>query len=236
METAPDTTRALGRPIDAAVRVRRGAERAHYDAATVDAVLDEALLCHVAFVAPDGNPMVIPTLHARDGDRLLLHASTGSRLARAVVAAPVPVSVAVTLLDGLVLARSAMHHSVNYRSVVVVGTLTAVTSEDAKRAALDHIVDHIVPGRAAAVRSPTRRELAATAVLVLDLAQASAKVRTGGVNDEPEDLDLPIWAGVLPLRTVAGHPQPDAALAGDLPVPAHVLAHPLLADPLTAPA
>jgi uncharacterized protein len=224
-----DTPRCTaGRPTDSGVRVRRIAERGHYDAATIDAILDEALVCHVAFVDPDGRPMVIPTLHARDGDRLLLHASSGSRLARAATKAPVPVSVAVTLVDGIVLARSAFHHSMNYRSVVVVGTAATLTSEAAKRAALERFTEHIVPGRAAAVRGPTGRELAATAVLAVDLAHASAKVRTGGVNDEPEDLDLPIWAGVLPLRIVAGPPQPDAALTDDLPVPAHIRDHRLL--------
>jgi hypothetical protein len=231
--TASLTTRDAGRPTDDAVRVRRVSERGHYDAATVDAILDEALICHVAFVAPDGRPMVIPTLHARDGDRLLLHMSTGSRLARAARTAPVAVSVAATLVDGIVLARSAFHHSMNYRSVVVVGMASALTSETDKRAALEHFTDHIVPGRAASVRGPTRRELVGTAVLAVDLAHASAKIRTGGVNDEPEDLDLPIWAGILPLRLVAGEPEPDAALAGDLPVPAHVRTHPLrtAADP-----
>jgi hypothetical protein len=213
--------------VDDAVRVRRQADRGRYDAATVDAILDEALFCHVAFVMPDGRPVVIPTLHARDDDRLLLHGSTGSRLALQARVAPVPVSVAVTLADGIVLARSGFHHSINYRSVVVVGTARPVTGAAAKRAALDRFTDHVVPGRAAAVRPPSDRELAATEVLAVDLAHASAKVRTGGVNDEPEDLDLPIWAGVLPLRLVAEQPQPDPALAPSIPVPAHVREHPL---------
>ena len=221
------TTREAGRPTDDAVRVRRLADRGHYDAATVDAVLDEAMVCHVAFVTPDGRPTVIPTLHARDGERLLLHGSTGSRLARWARIAPVPVSVAVTLVDGIVLARSGLQHSMNYRSVVVVGEASPVAGDAAKRAALDRIVDHVAPGRAAAVRPATRREIAATEVLAVDLAHASAKVRSGGVNDEPEDLDLPIWAGVLPLRVVAGDPQPDAALPDGVDVPDHVLAHPL---------
>jgi uncharacterized protein len=221
------TTRERGYPTSQAVRVRRVSERGHYDAATVDAILDEALVCHVAFVSRDGHPMVIPTLHARDGDRLLLHASTGSRLGLQATTGPVPVSVAATLIDGIVLARSAFHHSMNYRSVVVVGTASAVTTADAKRAALDRFTNHVIPGRAAAVRPPSPRELAATAVLSVDLAEASAKVRTGGVNDEPEDLDLPVWAGVLPLRLVAGDPEPDAALARSIPLPAHVRDHPL---------
>jgi nitroimidazol reductase NimA-like FMN-containing flavoprotein (pyridoxamine 5'-phosphate oxidase superfamily) len=231
METkAPETTREAGWPTDDAVRVRRQARRGQYDAATVDAILDDGLLCHVAFVAPDGRPMVIPTLHARDGDRLLLHTSSGSRLGQLAKEAPVPVSVAVTLVDGVVLARSAFHHSMNYRSVVVVGTASSVSSEASKFAALERFTDHVVPGRAAAVRAPTRRELAATVVLAVDLAHASAKIRTGGVSDEPEDLALPIWAGVLPLRVVAGDPEPDAELASSIPVPAHVRDHPLVAD------
>jgi hypothetical protein len=221
------TTREGGYPTTAAIRVRRVSERGHYDAATVDAILDEALICHVAFVHRDGHPMVIPTLHARDGDRLLLHASTGSRLALLATAGPVPVSVAATLVDGIVLARSAFHHSMNYRSVVVVGTASAVTTDAAKRAALERFTNHVVPGRADAVRGPNQRELAATAVLSLDLAEASAKVRTGGVNDEPEDMDLSVWAGVLPLQLVAGDPQADAALAASVPLPAHVRDHPL---------
>lgn len=222
-----ETTRDAGRPTDDAVRVRRLSERGRYDAATVDAILDGGLFCHVAFVAPDGRPAVLPTLHARDGDRLLLHGSTGSRLAVLARAAPPPVAVAVTLIDGIVLARSGFHHSINYRSVVIVGAARTVTDTAAKRAALDRFTDQVVPGRAAAVRAPTDRELAATEVLAVDLAHASAKVRTGGVNDEPEDLDLPIWAGVLPLHLVAGPPKPDAALPPSMPVPAHVRDHPL---------
>jgi nitroimidazol reductase NimA-like FMN-containing flavoprotein (pyridoxamine 5'-phosphate oxidase superfamily) len=221
------STREHGYPTTDAVRVRRVSERGRYDAATVDAILDEALICHVAFVHRDGHPMLIPTLHARDGDRLLLHMSTGSRLARQATTGPVPVSVAVTVTDGIVLARSGFHHSMNYRSVVVVGSASALTTDAAKRAALDRFVDHVVPGRAAALRPPTRRELVATTVLSLDLSEASAKVRTGGVNDEPEDMDLPVWAGVLPLRLVAGDPEPDAALDPSIPLPDHVRDHPL---------
>jgi hypothetical protein len=227
MEAIVPTTRESGHPTDDAVRVRRLADRGRYDAETIDAILDEALVCHVAFVTPDGRPGVIPTLHARDGDRLLLHGSTGSRLAQWARTAPVPVSVAVTLIDGLVLARSGMHHSMNYRSVVIVGEATLISGGEAKRAALDRIVDHVSPGRAAHVRPATRREIAATEVLSVDLAHASAKTRTSGVNDEPEDLDLPIWAGVLPVRMVADAPQPDGALPADVVVPQHVRAHPL---------
>lgn len=228
------STRASGHPTDDAVRVRRLAERGRYEAATVDAILDEAFVCHVGLVAPDGRPAIIPTLHARDGDRLLLHGSTGSRLAKWARQRPVPVSVAVTLVDGIVLARSGFHHSMNYRSVVIVGEAAPLTGDAAKRAALDRFVDHVSPGRAAHVRPATRREVAATEVLTVDLAHASAKIRTGGVNDEPEDVDLPIWAGVLPVRMVADAPLSDAAVPAGLDVPDHVRAHPLL--PATTPA
>ena len=223
------TTRATGRPHDA-VLVRRLADRGRYDAATVDAIIDEALVCNVAFALPDGRPTVIPTIHARDGDRLLLHGSTGSRLAQWTRTRPVPVAVSVTLVDGIVFARSGFHHSMNYRSVVVMGEATAVAEPAARAAALDRIVDHVAPGRAAALRAPTPRELAATEVMELSLAHASAKVRTGGVNDEPEDLDLAVWAGVLPLRIVAGDPQPDSALPPGTALPDHVREHPLAQD------
>lgn len=224
MTTTPDA----GRPLDEAVRVRRVAERGRYDAATIDATIDAALVCHVAFVVADSRPAVIPTLHARDGDRLLLHGSTGSRLAQQARTAPVPVAVAITVVDGIVLARSGFHHSMNYRSVVIVGEATLVAEHTAKAAALDRLIEHVAPGRGGEVRPATRRELAATDVMSIDLAHASAKVRAGGVIDEPEDLDLPIWAGVLPLRLVAGEPETDAAVPPCVPVPDHVYNHPLI--------
>jgi len=199
-------------------RVRRLPERAAYDRATVHAILDEGFICHVGFVV-DGQPYVVPTGYARVGETVYLHGSTGSRLG---LRPGMDVCVTVTLLDGLVLARSAFHHSMNYRSVMAIGRTRPVTDPGRKDAALRALVDHIVPGRSAAVRGADRRELAATAVLALDLEEVSAKVRTGPPIDDEPDYDLPVWAGVLPLRQVAEAPVPDERLDPALAVPAHV--------------
>jgi uncharacterized protein len=199
-------------------RVRRLPERAAYDRATVHAILDEGFICHVGFVA-DGQPYVIPTGYARVGDTLYLHGSTGSRLG---LRPGMDVCVTVTLLDGLVLARSAFHHSMNYRSVMAVGRTRPVHDPQEKEAALRALVDHIVPGRSDAVRGGDRRELAATAVLALPLAEVSAKLRTGPPKDDDPDYDLPIWAGVLPLQLAPGDPAPDPDLDPAIPVPGHV--------------
>jgi len=200
--------------------VRRIAERASYDPASAHAILDEGLVCHVGLVTDDG-PVVIPTLYARDGDRLLLHGSVASRLLRG--ATDGPVCVTVTLVDGLVLARSAFHHAVNYRSVVVFGQAERIDDPEEKRAALDVLVEALVPGRTADARRPNDVELRQTAVLALPLHEVSVKVRDGGAKDEPEDLDLPVWAGVLPLPVVPGAPVPDTLQPADLPVPPYVL-------------
>ena len=199
-------------------QVRRLPERAAYDRATVHAILDEGFICHVAFVV-DGQPYALPTGYARIGETLYLHGSTGSRLG---LRPAMDVCVTVTLLDGIVLARSAFHHSMNYRSVMAIGRTKAITDPDEKEAALRALVEHIVPGRSDAVRGGDRRELAATAVLALPLAEVSAKVRTGPPIDDEPDYDLPIWAGVLPLRQVAEAPVPDDRLDPALAVPAHV--------------
>jgi nitroimidazol reductase NimA-like FMN-containing flavoprotein (pyridoxamine 5'-phosphate oxidase superfamily) len=199
-------------------RVRRLPERAAYDRATVHAILDEGFICHVGFVV-DGQPYVVPTGYARVGETIYLHGSTGSRLG---LRPGMDVCVTVTLLDGLVLARSAFHHSMNYRSVMAMGRTRPVTDPAQKDAALRALVDHIVPGRSGAVRGGDRRELAATAVLALPLDEVSAKVRTGPPIDDEPDYALPIWAGVLPLRQVAGPPMPDDRLDPALAVPAHV--------------
>ena len=188
----------------ARTRVRRSPARGAYDRATVDAVLDEAYVASVA-VVDDGWPVVVPMAHVRDGDRLLLHGSTASRLVRRLAAGE-PACATVTLLDGLVLARSAFHHSMNYRSVVVLGRGIALEG-DALRAALDRFTERVAEGRSAFVRSPSERELAQTAVVALPLDEASAKVRTGGPNDDPEDLALDVWAGVVPLQLRRGRPQ-----------------------------
>jgi uncharacterized protein len=199
-------------------QVRRLPERGAYDRATVHAILDEAFICHVGFVV-DGQPYVVPTGYARVGETIYLHGSTGSRLG---LCPGMDVCVTVTLLDGLVLARSAFHHSMNYRSVMAIGRTRPVTDPAQKDAALRALVDHIVPGRSAAVRGADRRELAATAVLALPLDEVSAKVRTGPPIDDEPDYALPIWAGVLPLRQVADPPVADDRLDPALAVPAHV--------------
>ncbi|HZG03153.1 MAG TPA: pyridoxamine 5'-phosphate oxidase family protein [Streptomyces sp.] len=203
----------------------RSRERASYDRALVHAILDEGYLCHLGFVR-DGAPVVLPTLYARVGERLYVHGSTGSRPLRAAGAsdAGLPVCVTVTHLDGLVLARSAFHHSVNYRSVVVHGTARQVTDPAERAIALDAIVDQAVPGRSADARRANARELAATAVVALDLEEVSAKVRTGGPNDEPEDLSLPHWSGVLPVRRTYGPPVPAGDLAPGIAVPDYLAA------------
>ncbi|MEV7454243.1 pyridoxamine 5'-phosphate oxidase family protein [Streptomyces nigra] len=198
----------------------RSPERASYDKELVHAILDEAYVCHLGFVR-DGAPVVLPTLFARVGETLYVHGSTGSRPLR-MTGEPdpgLPVCLTVTHVDALILARSAFHHSINYRSVVVHGTAHQVTDPEEKRLALDALVDHVVPGRSADSRPANKKELAATAVIRLDLAEVSAKLRTGGVNDEPEDLALPHWAGVVPLRKGYDTPVGDPALAPGTALP-----------------
>ncbi|MEU2794033.1 pyridoxamine 5'-phosphate oxidase family protein [Streptomyces sp. NPDC007100] len=204
----------------------RARERAAYDHETVHAILDAGYLCHLGFVR-DGAPVVLPTLYGRVGNRLYVHGSTGSRPLRMSGAAAdpgLPVCVTVTHVDGLVLAKSAFHHSVNYRSVVVHGTAYQVTDQTEKTAALDALVDHVLPGRAADSRPANAKELAATAVLRLDLEEVSAKIRAGGPNDEPEDLTLPHWSGVLPVSPVYGAPIPADGLAPGITEPAYLTA------------
>jgi len=199
--------------------VRRLPQRGHYDRETIAAILDEGLVCHVGF-AVDGQPFVIPTLFARSGGRLYVHGSAVSRMLK-TLAGGVPVCVTVTLVDGLVLARSAFNHSMNYRSVVVVGTATVVEGDE-KTAALRTIAEHVVRGRWAETRAPNATELKATLVLSLPLDEASAKVRTGPPVDDDEDYALPHWAGLLPLALRPGSPIPDPRLAPDVPVPPSV--------------
>jgi uncharacterized protein len=198
-------------------------ERAHYDREIVHHILDEALVCHLGYLR-DGRPVVLPTTHARLGETLYLHGSTGSGPMLAAQAAPsgLPVCVTATLVDGLVLARSALHHSLVYRSVVVVGDARVVEDPAEKLRALHSLLDHIAPGRAADCRTPNARELAATGVLALDLVEVSAKVRAGGPVDEPEDCALPHWAGVVPLSLTAGTPMPAGDLAPTTAVPPYL--------------
>ena len=200
--------------------VRRVPDRARYDTEVVHGILDEALVCHVGFVS-DGHPVVIPTIHARDGDRLYLHGSPASRMLR-TLKRQVEVCVTVTLVDGLVLARSAFHHSMNYRSAVVFGPASEVTGPAEKLAAFRALVDHVAPGRWDDVRAPNEKEIRSTLVLALPLAEASAKVRTGPPVDDEADYALPVWAGELPLRIVPGAPVGDPRLAPGTAVPEHV--------------
>jgi len=213
MEQSSVTIQASAR-----TRVRRLPARACYDQATIDAILDEALVCHVGF-AVDGQPYVIPATYARVGRQLYIHGSAASRMLR-TLATGAPVCVTVTLLDGLVLARSAFHHSMNYRSVVILGTAVEVSNPDERLAALEAIVEHILAGRWRQVRPPSERELRATSVLRLPLDEVSAKIRSGPPLDDADDLGQPCWAGVIPLRLVAAAPLPDAHLpAGVEPPP-----------------
>ncbi len=201
------------------VRVRRSPERGRYDEATVHDILDEAMICHLGYVV-DGQPYVIPTLYGRDGRRLIIHGSTASRAMR--TSTSLPVCVTVTLLDGLVLARSLFHHSANYRSVVVLGQARVIPDDQQKKAALRVLTEHIVPGRWDEARVPNDKELRATAVLELDLAESSAKVRTGPPNDEEADYGSNVWAGEIPLDVVAGAPVPDPKLEAGVEVPPSV--------------
>lgn len=201
-------------------QVRRLPKRGQYDPAVVHTILDEGFLCHVGFVH-EGSPVVIPTSYGRSGDTLYIHGSAASRMLRTLEQG-VPVSIAVTLVDGLVLARSAFHHSINYRSVVIFGTAVAVTDPAEKNEALRLFTEQLIPGRWEAVRQPAPQELKGTSVLKIALDEASAKVRTGGPIDDEEDYALPIWAGVLPLKTVAGEPVDDPRLHSGLTAGDHV--------------
>jgi uncharacterized protein len=203
------------------VRLRRKRERGSHDRAVIDAILDEALVAHLGIVDEHGQPFVIPTLHARSGDVVYCHGSTASRTLRAL-AAGAPACLTVTLIDGLVLARSAMHHSANYRSAMLIGHATVLEDLDEKLVALEAVVEHIVPGRWRDVRVPSANELRATAVLALPIAECSAKLRSGGPVDDEEDYALGAWAGVIPLVSQAGVPEPDSRLRADITPPPYV--------------
>ena len=192
---------ATRRDVPEHLRVKREPQRGVYDRETIEAILDEALVCHLGF-AVDGQPYVIPTLHARVGDRLYVHGSAASRMLRHA-ASDVRICVTVTLLDGLVLARSVFNHSIDYRSVVVLGTPTLVEDVDEKREALRAFTEHVAPGRWEEARQPTDQELKATWILSVPLDEASAKIRSGPPEDEPEDMELPVWAGVVPIHLAA---------------------------------
>jgi len=202
-------------------RLKRLPQRGSFDRATVNAILDEAFICHVGFMV-DGQPFVIPTSFARAGEQLFIHGSAASRMLGSL-SKGIPVCVTVTLVDGLVLARSAFHHSINYRSVVVFGMAKPVEDEGEKITALRAFTEHIIPGRWADVRKPSEQELRATRVLSLPLTEASAKIRTGPPKDDEEDYALPVWAGELPLQMLAAAPLADAETPAELHVPEYIL-------------
>ena len=198
-------------------KLKRLPKRGHFDRETVYGILDEGFICHVGF-APQGQPFVIPTGYARDGDKLYIHGSQASRMLR-TLSTGVDVCVTVTIIDGLVLARSAFHHSMNYRSVVIFGRATLVEDPEEKMAALLALSEHIIRGRWAEVREPTELEMKQTTVLSLPLVEASAKVRTGPPLDDEEDYAMDVWAGVIPLRLVAGEPIKDPRLPENIEAP-----------------
>ncbi|GAA1176367.1 nitroimidazol reductase NimA-like FMN-containing flavoprotein (pyridoxamine 5'-phosphate oxidase superfamily) [Kitasatospora gansuensis] len=191
-------------------------DRATWERDAIHAILDAAYVCHLGFVA-NGTPVVLPTIFARVGDRLYVHGSTGSRPMRGAADEGMPVCVTVTLVDGLVLTKSAFNHSVNFRSVVAQGIAQQVTDPEELAVALDALVDHSIPGRSGEVRRPNAKELAKTAVVRLVLDEVSAKTRADGADDDEEDLDLPYWAGVIPVSTVYGTPEPHESSTGELP-------------------
>jgi uncharacterized protein len=210
----------VARPPSERVRLRRKRERGSHERETIEAILDEGLIGHLGIVE-DGQPLVIPTLHARHGEIVYCHGSTASRTLKAL-AAGAPACLTVSLIDGLVLARSAMHHSANYRSVVLLGTARLVEDPAERLRGFEAIVERLVPERWGEVRQPTEKELKATALLAFPIEEASAKIRTGAPQDDEEDYALDVWAGVIPLSLSAGVPIADERLAAGTPVPAHV--------------
>ena len=207
-------------PTDRA-RVRRHPERGAYDRPTIDAILDESLICHLAWVTSEGEPRVIPTIHVRVGDILYVHGSQASRTLRALRAGA-NVCIETTIVDALVLARSTPKHSMNYRSVVVFGAPREVTDREEMHVAQLALTEHVVPGRTSDARPPNDKEYKETAIFALSLDEASAKVRTGPPLDPEEDLALDVWAGVIPIRTVAGEPDPAPDLMTGIDPPGYV--------------
>lgn len=204
-------------------QVKRAPKRGHYDFETIASILDEGLVCHVGFVV-NHQPFVIPTAYGRLGPKVYIHGAGASRMMKALDAG-IDVCFSVTLLDGLVLARSAYHHSMNYRSVVLFGQAEQVREPDEKMIALKAFTEHVMKGRWDEVRSPNDAELANTVVLSLPITEASAKIRTGPPIDDPADYDLPVWAGVLPLVQQSGSPIADPKMPSDIPMPSNVLAY-----------
>ena len=205
-------------PVTEQTRVRRLPERGKYEQETVYSILDEGLICHVGFIASDGRPVVIPTSYGRKDNRLYIHGSAASRMQR-ILATGIDVCVTVTLMDGVVLARSAFHSSINYRSVVIFGKAKQIEDAKQKAEALYAFSEHLLPGRWAEIREPTEQELKGTSVLVIELNEVSAKVRTGPPIDDAEDYVLPVWAGVLPMEAKFGEPLADPKLTANIGVP-----------------
>lgn len=201
-------------------RIKRLPKRGHYDRETIYQILDEALICHVGIVE-NRQPFVMPINFARMGDEIILHGAIASRLLKHI-AAKKPVCIEATIVDGLVLARSVFHSSVNYRSVVLFGKGRAVVSDEEKLAALEAVVEHLIPGRWRDARLPNPKELKATSVVAIKIDEASAKVRSGPPGDDAEDYALPIWAGVLPLEATTLTPVPDEVMPKDIPAPEYV--------------
>lgn len=207
-------------PSSERTRLRRLPERGKHDRATIDAIIDEALICHVAFSTDDG-PVVIPTIHAREGDTLYLHGSAASRMLR-IIREGEPICVNMTIIDGLVMARSLFNHSMNYRSVILFGTAREITDPDEKLASMRLVSEHMSPGRWNDARRPNDKELRATMMVAIPLDEASAKVRTGPPGDNDEDYDLDVWAGVIPVELTFGEPQPDPRLRDGIEVPKYL--------------
>jgi nitroimidazol reductase NimA-like FMN-containing flavoprotein (pyridoxamine 5'-phosphate oxidase superfamily) len=202
-------------------QLHRLPRRGSYDSAVIYQILDSAFLAHVGFLQ-EGQPFVIPTLYGREGDKLYLHGAAASRMLRELESG-VPACVTATLVDGLVLARSAFHHSMNYRSVVAFGIARKIVDADQKICALRTISEHVIAGRWNAVRGPSEKELKATTVLEFAIEEASAKIRTGQPVDDEEDYGLPVWAGIIPLQMEAETPVPDPRLTNGVNTPEHVL-------------
>jgi nitroimidazol reductase NimA-like FMN-containing flavoprotein (pyridoxamine 5'-phosphate oxidase superfamily) len=209
-------------PASERTTLHRYAHRAAYDRETIDAILDEGLVCHVGLQTDRGFPVVIPLAYGRDGDSVYLHGSAASRLFRGARGPEIDICMTVTFIDGLVVARSTYNTDINYRSVVIIGRATEVKDLEEKRHGLELMVDQIIPGRSRDARPPTEKELRSTMLLKLPLGESSAKVRTGWPLDEEEDYDLEIWAGVIPFTTVTEAAQVDPALRVDVPMPEYV--------------
>jgi nitroimidazol reductase NimA-like FMN-containing flavoprotein (pyridoxamine 5'-phosphate oxidase superfamily) len=204
-------------------RLRRAPERGCFDRDEINAILDEAYLCHLA-VVDNGQPVVVPTLYGREGDNLIIHGSPASRTMR-TARGPMDVAVNVTVVDGIVVARSGFHSSMNFRSVTIYGQAVEITDHEEKHRALTIVLDHVIPGRSRTARPMTDKEVKATMVLRVTLTEASAKVREGWPEDDPEDYELEIWGGVIPISTVFGEPVTDPAQRIEVDVPDHLVGY-----------